>query len=162
MGKIGEDAGREIAVGKGILDRVLDFMGFGGEPDEAEGEYDVYDSRGARSDPRADSRATRKLVPLKTAKQARLVITEPARFEDVQEVADNLKGRRPVIVNVDALEKDVARRVLDFAAGVTYALDGGMQKVGEGIFLFTPSNFDVAGEIQSGDGDEDSTFFAKR
>ncbi|HHV62292.1 MAG TPA: cell division protein SepF [Firmicutes bacterium] len=149
-------------MGKGILDKVLDFMGFGGEL-EAEEEYDyAYNPRDAKSDPRADNKGGRKLVPLKTTKQARLVITEPTRFEDVQEVADNLKVRRPVIVNVDALEKDVARRVLDFAAGVTYALDGGMQKVGEGIFLFTPSNFDVAGEIQSGDGDENPTFFAKR
>ncbi|HHY47546.1 MAG TPA: cell division protein SepF [Firmicutes bacterium] len=149
----------------GILDRVLDFMGFkesGGEDpgvpeDDSPPFEDVYLGRGGAQDPKME----RKIVSLHSARQARLVIKEPKSFDDVQEIADNLKSRRPVIVNVSTLDKETARRILDVASGVTYALDGGMQKIGEGIFLFTPSNFEVMGEV-GGDEEDSPPFFTQR
>lgn len=131
---------------KGILDRVLGFMGVGeaSEEEEAATREADYDEE-AWSEPKP----RRKLVPLRGARLARLVISEPKTFDDVQTVADNIKERRPVIINVQSLDKEVAKRILDFAGGVVYALDGNLQKIGDGIFLLTPSNFEVAGDISS-------------
>lgn len=63
----------------------------------------------------------------------------PARFDQAQEVADTLKCGQPVIMNLDACERDVARRLIDFASGLCYALDGSMEKVANGVYLLKPT-----------------------
>ena len=63
----------------------------------------------------------------------------PARFDQAQEVADTLKRGQPVIMNLDACERDVARRLIDFASGLCYALDGSMEKVANGVYLLRPT-----------------------
>lgn len=63
----------------------------------------------------------------------------PARFDQAQEVADTLKRGQPVIMNLDACERDVARRLIDFASGLCYALDGSMEKVANGVYLLKPT-----------------------
>jgi cell division inhibitor SepF len=68
--------------------------------------------------------------------------------------ADHLKARRPVIVNLKDVDRDLARRVVDFTCGVTYAVDGQMQRIGEEIFLFTPSTVAVMAE-SSREGDRE-------
>ncbi|MCL6635639.1 MAG: cell division protein SepF, partial [Peptococcaceae bacterium] len=78
----------------------------------------------------------------------RVVVLEPRSFDEAQGIADNLKNRRPVIVNLEHAETDLAKRVLDFMIGATYALNGAMQKVGSGIFLCVPNNVDIASELK--------------
>ena len=73
---------------------------------------------------------------------------EPNSFEEAQSIADQLKNRRPVIVNLENAEKVLAKRIVDFISGTTYALNGNMQKVGNGIFLFVPTNVDISGEMR--------------
>ncbi|HHY97817.1 MAG TPA: cell division protein SepF [Firmicutes bacterium] len=152
---------------KGFVDRVLDFMGFGDAGETAESKEETVDEPVETADEDEfladlpESKSSRKLVSLRSARQARLVISEPKAFDDVQEIANNLKSRRPVIVNVSALGKDVARRILDVASGVTYAIDGAMQRIGDGIFLFTPNNFEVTGEIDDKAEDETPFFSPK-
>jgi len=75
------------------------------------------------------------------------VVSEPRVFEDVQGLAENLKNRRPVIVNLEKAEPELAKRVVDFISGATYALNGTLQKVGSGIFLVVPSNMDISSEL---------------
>lgn len=67
-------------------------------------------------------------------------------LEDARHAADMLKERRPVILNLERTEDDVARRAIDFVSGATYALDGYYERVGDKVFLFTPSNTLIASE----------------
>ena len=78
------------------------------------------------------------------SKQMKVMVVEPAAFDDVQHVADYLKNRKPVVVNFEGTDKDVAKRMIDFMSGTTYALGGSIQKVGHHIFLCAPANVDVA------------------
>ncbi|MDF2635196.1 MAG: Cell division protein sepF [Pelosinus sp.] len=85
------------------------------------------------------------LVNLPTAqKQMKVMVVEPFSFDDAQHVADHLKNRKPVVVNFENCDKEVAKRMIDFISGTTYALAGSIQKIGNNIFLCAPNNVDVA------------------
>jgi cell division inhibitor SepF len=77
-----------------------------------------------------------------------VVVMHPRSLEDGQTIADQVKGRRPVIVNLDLADERSGQRLLNFLSGVVYALDGSLRKVGDGIFLATPSNVEVAADEQ--------------
>lgn len=74
----------------------------------------------------------------------KLVLIEPKSFEECPKLVDNLKGRRPVIINLEKLETETARKIFDFMSGATYALNGNVQKVANNIFIFAPENVDIA------------------
>ncbi|BBB93005.1 MAG TPA: cell division protein SepF [Methylomusa anaerophila] len=78
------------------------------------------------------------------AKQVKVMVVEPFSFDDAQHVADFLKNRKPVVVNLENTDVDIAKRMIDFISGTTYALSGSIQKVGNNIFLCAPANVDVA------------------
>jgi cell division inhibitor SepF len=84
--------------------------------------------------------------PLLSHRQMKPQVVTPTRFSDAQEIGDLVKGNHPVIVNLQASERDLARRMIDFCSGVTYALAGSMEKVAEQVFLLTPSNVEVSAE----------------
>jgi cell division inhibitor SepF len=77
---------------------------------------------------------------------AQVHLVTPTSFNDAQEVADRFKRSVPVILNLQSTENELAKRLIDFASGLTYALDGGMQKVAEKTFLLTPRNVEVSAE----------------
>lgn len=84
-------------------------------------------------------------LPTVTAqKQMKVMVVEPFSFDDAQHIADHLKNRKPVVVNFENCDKEVAKRMIDFISGTTYALAGSIQKVGNNIFLCAPNNVDVA------------------
>jgi cell division inhibitor SepF len=70
----------------------------------------------------------------------------PRSFNDVQDVADKFKDAIPVIINLQATDTDLAKRLIDFSSGLTYALDGGMQRIADKVFLLTPRNVEVSAE----------------
>ena len=76
--------------------------------------------------------------------QVHLVI--PRNFNDAQQVADQFKRQVPVILNLQTTDHELSKRLIDFASGLTYALDGGMQRIAEKMFLLTPRNVDVSAE----------------
>jgi cell division inhibitor SepF len=80
---------------------------------------------------------------------AQVHLVTPRTFNDAQEVADNFKRSIPVIMNLQTADTDLSRRLIDFASGMTYALDGGMQKIAEKTFLLTPRNVEVSAEQQA-------------
>lgn len=85
------------------------------------------------------------IVNLPTAqKQMKVMVVEPFAFDDAQHVADHLKNRKPVVVNFENTDKEIAKRMIDFISGTTYALGGTIQKIGNNIFLCAPNNVDVA------------------
>ncbi|MBU8877740.1 cell division protein SepF [Bacillus sp. FJAT-29790] len=80
-------------------------------------------------------------------KASKMVLVEPRVYAEAQDIADHLKNRRAVVVNLQRIEKDQAKRIVDFLSGTVYAIGGDIQKVGTDIFLCTPDNIEVSGNI---------------
>ena len=77
---------------------------------------------------------------------ARVHVVEPRGFNDAQEVGDRLKANQPVVLNLQGLDRDLQRRLIDFSSGLAYALGGSMSRVADQVFLLTPSNVEVSQE----------------
>ena len=78
------------------------------------------------------------------APQVRIHTVEPRSYSEAQSIADKFKAGQPVIMNLTMTDADLAKRLIDFASGLTYGLDGGVQKVSERVFMLTPRNVDVS------------------
>ena len=92
---------------------------------------------------------TRALRPVDNGTDVRVHLVAPRSFNDAQEIADRFKQGVPVILNLQTTEGELAKRLIDFASGLTYAMDGGMQKVADKTFLLTPRNVEVSAEEQA-------------
>ncbi|MGI6752271.1 MAG: cell division protein SepF [Anaerovoracaceae bacterium] len=79
----------------------------------------------------------------------KMVVIEPRGFEECPKLVDNLKDKKPVIINLEKMETDTARKIFDFLSGATYALGGNVQKVANNIFIFAPENVDVTVPIDT-------------
>ncbi|HEX6585319.1 MAG TPA: cell division protein SepF [Solirubrobacterales bacterium] len=73
-------------------------------------------------------------------------VVTPRSFNDAQQVADEFKRSKPVIINLQSTDRELSKRLIDFSSGMTYALGGGMQRISQGIFLLTPENVEVSAE----------------
>ena len=78
----------------------------------------------------------------------KLVVIEPASFDEAPKLVDNLKARKPVIVNLANLDSGVARKIFDFLSGATYALNGNVQKIANSIFVFAPESVDISANVE--------------
>ena len=108
---------------------------------------DEIDDIFADDSPRSATRATRVLRPVENGRagvQVHLVV--PKSFNDAQQIADQFKDAVPVILNLQGTDTDLSKRLIDFASGLTYALDGGMQRIADKVFLLTPRNVEVSAE----------------
>jgi len=111
---------------------------------------DEFDDIFADDSPREAGRDTRVLRPVASGNgagsdlQVHLVV--PKSFNDAQQIADQFKNAIPVILNLQQTDSDLAKRLIDFSSGLTYALDGGMQRIADKVFLLTPRNVDVSAE----------------
>jgi len=88
------------------------------------------------------------VLNLHSTKNMRLVIIKPVEFQEAQQIVEHIKNRKPVLVNLEETDKNEAKRVIDFIAGATFALDGNMQKVSQQIFVFAPAQVEVNAEIR--------------
>ena len=95
--------------------------------------------------PRPSRRVSPNLMPVPET-TARVHLVVPKNFNDAQAIADRFKRQTPVIVNLQAVEPDLSKRLIDFASGLTYALEGTMQRVADKVFLLTPPNVEVSAE----------------
>ncbi len=105
------------------------------------------------ADEAPSERSTTVLRPVGTAARAangrgdvRVHLVIPKSFNDAQDVADKFKDSIPVILNLQGSDADLSKRLIDFASGLTYALDGGMQRIADKVFLLTPRNVEVSAE----------------
>lgn len=83
----------------------------------------------------------------KTVENGKMILLEPRAYSESQQIADHLKKRNTVVVNMKRVTPDQAKRIVDFLSGTVYALGGDLQKIGAGIFLCTPKNVNVEGAI---------------
>ncbi|AOH54209.1 cell division protein SepF [Peribacillus muralis] len=96
----------------------------------------------------AGTNANQNIVSLQSVqKSSKVVLLEPRAYAEAQEVADHLKNRRAVVVNLQRIQHDQGKRIIDFLSGTVYAISGDIQKIGTDIFLCTPDNVDVSGNI---------------
>lgn len=84
--------------------------------------------------------------PIPTAQPGKVHLVEPRGFNDAEEIGEKFKADIPVIMNLQDLENDVAKRLIDFAVGLTFGLDGRIQRVADKVFLLTPRNIEVSAE----------------
>lgn len=92
-------------------------------------------------------RSNDKVVNINATTQLAVVLVKPEKFENAAEVADHLRDKRTVVLNLEQTNKDVARRLVDFLSGVTYAQDGKIKKVANSTFIITPYNVDILGDL---------------
>ena len=102
-------------------------------------------STGAASGRRSTSDS--KVVNINTTTQMQVVLVKPDRFDNVSEIAEHLRSRHAVVLNLEATNKDIARRLVDFLSGCAYALDGKIKKIAISTYIITPYNVDIVGDL---------------
>jgi cell division inhibitor SepF len=131
----------------GVMNRFMNFFGLQEEEEIIE-RGQVEDST---HEPETNSFEQRKnkgnIVSIHSQKNVRVVLNEPRSYEETQDIADHLRSRRSVIVNLQRVRSDQAVRIVDFLSGTVYALNGSISKVGPNIFLCTPDSVDIQGSI---------------
>lgn len=95
----------------------------------------------------AGERRNNKVVNIHTTTQLQVVLVKPDRFEAASEIADHLREKRTVVLNLESTNKDIARRLLDFLSGVAYANEGKIKKVAISTYIITPYNVDILGDL---------------
>ena len=119
--------------------------------DEDEEEFDDFEEV-PRKDTFEDRRnktedRRNKVVNIHATTQLKVVLVKPERFENASEIADHLREKRTVVMNLESTNKDVARRLIDFLSGVAYAGDGKIKKVAANTYLITPYHVDIEGDL---------------
>ena len=96
--------------------------------------------------PRSEPRRIRNLQPVQGPGTSRVHLILPRSFNDAQQLADRFKDGVPVILNLQSADSELSKRLIDFASGLTYALDGGMQRIADKVFLLTPRDVELSAE----------------
>ncbi len=141
-----------------IMNKVYDFLGIETENDEEmidnenENLYSYNYDKEVEEDEEPERKGffggkIGKVVNMPQPQQVRMVITQPTSFEQSEEICNYLKEKKSIIVNLEYVNKDVARRIVDFISGAVHALDGHIQKVSNAIFLIAPVNYEIASDL---------------
>ena len=117
------------------------------EPDNDDYDVDTYDNYEEEEEDRKFFGRKGKVVPISQAQSVKMVISQPTSFEQSEEICSLLKEKKSVIVNLEYVSKEVARRIVDFISGGVYALDGHIQKISNSIFLIAPTNYEITNEM---------------
>ena len=129
--------------------------------DEDEDDFDDFDisprpverrertERSSRSEVPSteEERRSNKVVNIRAATQLQVVLVKPDKFEDASAIADHLREKRTVVLNLEYTNKEIARRLLDFLSGVAYANEGKIKKVAISTYIITPYNVDILGDL---------------
>ena len=113
---------------------------------EKESPFESEYARPERERPVIDSRRG-KVVNIHATTQLKVVLVKPERFETASEIADHLKEKRTVVINLESTHKDIARRLIDFLSGVAYASEGKIKKVAANTYIITPYSVDIQGDL---------------
>ena len=136
-----------------LMNKVWDLFGMdSAEPEEYDDEnvYDYEDEEDEIEDKKIFGRKNKEKVinmPQAQSNAIKMVISQPTTFEQSDEICSFLKEKKSVIVNLEYVNKDVARRIVDFISGAVHALDGHIEKVSNPIFVVAPSNYEITNEM---------------
>ncbi|MBR5571664.1 MAG: cell division protein SepF [Oscillospiraceae bacterium] len=112
--------------------------------ERAESRATIFDER--RAERKAEDRQN-KVVNIHATAALKVVLVKPERFENASEIADHLREKRTVVLNLESTNKDVARRLIDFLSGVAYAGEGKIKKVAANTYIITPYSVDIMGDL---------------
>lgn len=129
-----------------IVNKFLEVFGLP-ENDDEEEYIDEEEMDEEVEEPRERSFFGKKIVNMPQTQQVRMVICQPTTFEQAEEICSYLKNRKSVIVNLEYVNKDVARRIVDVMSGAVHALDGHIQKISNSIFLIAPTYYEISTDI---------------
>lgn len=154
------EGGRTLS---GLVDKIKSFVGLVSgfeESDETEdkmieelykagGEYPVKDNLAlAPHHEYSNPQGNLKVVHHPNARAYEVMVIEPRSFEESLEIVNNLRDKKSAILNLHLLDREQSQRIVDFLSGATHAIDGNQQKIGEGVFIFTPSNVSISAETE--------------
>ena len=136
-----------------IMEKVWGMLGLP-EKDEEETEEvdyekneDIEEPEEVEEDRRIWGTKSNKIVHMPQTQQVKMVICQPTTFEQSESICNLLKEKKSIIVNLEYVNKDIARRIVDVVSGAVHALDGNLQKVSNSIFLVAPYNYDITNEM---------------
>ena len=135
-----------------IMEKVWGLFGMDSAEDREEEEVENYDEEEVAEDEEQEEkklwgRKNTKVVNMPQVQQVKMVISQPTTFEQAANICDLLKQKKSVIVNLEYVNKDVARRIIDVVSGAVHALDGHIQKISNSIVLIAPFNYDIENEM---------------
>ena len=134
-----------------IMNKVWDLFGVDPSSDTEDEEYEMddYENEGEEVESKGlfGSKRNNKIVSLPAMQQIKMVISQPTTFDQAEDICDLLKEKQSVIVNLEYVNKDIARRIIDVVSGAVHALDGHIQKVSNSIFLIAPYNYEITNEM---------------
>ena len=121
---------------------------YGDEDDDYDMEFEEMNRKESLIEERRNNDDRRgKVVNIHATTQLKVVLVKPERFENASEIADHLKEKRTVVVNLESTNKDIARRLIDFLSGVAYAGEGKIKRVAANTFIITPYSVDIMGDL---------------
>ena len=139
----------------GLVNRIKNWVGM--DP-EVEGEEDLYDElygsvneeeeETFQENPIKSRKNNLRVLSHPSASNYEVMVVEPRTFDESLEVVNNLRSRKSLILNLHLLDAEQSQRVVDFISGATHAIDGHQQRVGDGVFVFTPNNVNIAVETE--------------
>ncbi|MDD2979197.1 MAG: cell division protein SepF [Hespellia sp.] len=152
----------------GVFDKFLDIMKLNDE-EEYDDDYDDYEEKphkslfnkkakddydefDAEEEKRSPAHSTNKVTPMRPTSTRKsnmeVCVVKPSSVEDAREITETLLNGRTVILNLEGLDLEIAQRIIDFTSGATFAISGNLQKISNYIFLVTPTNVDISGDLQ--------------
>ena len=140
-------------MGNKLMNKVWGLLGVESDEDY---EYDEFDTTTTnyideKSDATQITGKKNKVVGMPGMQQVKVIISQPSTFEQSEEICEHLKDKKSIIVNLEYVNKDVARRIVDFISGAVYGLDGNIQKISNSIFLVAPFNYEITNEVMKED-----------
>ena len=135
-----------------IMEKVWGMLGLPEKDEEETEEVDIernedIENQEEDEDDRRIWGRRSKVVNMPQTQQVKMVICQPTTFEQSEAICDLLKEKKSIIVNLEYVNKDIARRIVDVVSGAVHALDGNLQKVSNSIFLVAPYNYDITNEM---------------
>lgn len=156
-------------MGDRFIDRIKFFWGVDSQEEETDRTEDFYEdmkrtdletednymmpssNNGAdlNQKPSSTIKTSNKILNIHSNANMNVVLFSPKNFDETTHIVDTLKNRKPVVMNISELDKDLGRKIFDFCSGALYALDGHIQQVSKGIFILAPQNVDITGDVMA-------------
>ena len=136
----------------GMMSKMMNFFGFQDEEEMIDRDREQGEEN--ETNPFETRKNKNNVVSINTQKNSRIILCEPRSYDETQEIADHLRSRRAVLVNLQRVRADKAIRIVDFLSGTVYALSGSISKVGPNIFICTPESVEIQGAISEMLGNE--------
>lgn len=135
-----------------LVNKFLDALGLANDSEQETENEDIYELEDEKEEEVVEERGIfgnrkSKITSMPQVQSVKMVITQPTSFEQSEEICNYLKDKKSIIINLEYVNKDVARRIIDFLSGAVHALNGHIQKISNSIFLVAPINYDIESDL---------------